>query len=573
MQPLARLLSARPPARLAHALLLVAQLVVVWGLWDRRDLTSGDTSAYYVMAAAVARDGDVNPLWSPLYTIFYGLFVGGGELPEPATTLHRLAIYLAAGQLVLVVTRRLLSPGLAWLVAAWWCCHPITFAALYEVHLFAFLPLLITWVVAAGAPGPGRRGAVLALLLGATLLVRNELVVATCLWAAVCVWTERARRDESSGRRLAVAYGVPLALLGVLLAGILTRSSVPGLAELRAGMRQKHAVNMAQVYAAGYQQRHPEWTSNPWTEPGALVAETFGEPEPSLGTMLARNPAAVAEHFLWNLRLTPAGLQVLLLNATSFEHNPDYAPVRLRAKYAALPSLAILAVWAGGLFAACRDRRRWSRWVRRRGPLLVTMGCVVATSLPVILTQRPRPSYLFPLGLTLMVCAGLGLEALLRCLPWRSSRTRLLVVALVPVFLLAVPLRCRPRRQERLLARTVERLWPFREHFRRRGAVLLKGEFAGEVANYVGLGRPTILDHGALRGWDERTPLTALLAKRGVDLVYVDDWLLTRLEGLPPEVAGPFVGRDELRDGWRRLAAVDVEGDRWRLFAREPVTR
>ena len=89
---------------------------------------------------------------------------------------------------------------------------------------------------------------------------------------------------------------------------------------------------MAQTYSFGYLQRHPEWQGNPWTGFRGLMRDQFGKELPSLVEMVRANPRAVAEHVLWNFRLVPNGLQVLLFNAAWGERNPDYAPVQTRSR-------------------------------------------------------------------------------------------------------------------------------------------------------------------------------------------------------------------------------------------------
>lgn len=551
-----------------HLLLGIAQLIIVWGMWSRRDLTYGDTSSYFLDAAGWARDRTLNILWSPLYTTFYGCFLDAGGDPDPGTTLHRIAIYLIAGQLVLWVCRRLLTPVLAWWVAVWWCCNPITADALYEVHLFAFIPTLVVWLVAGRARTPIGRGTVMALLLLTTLLVRNELSVALGCWVVLCAAKELRAREGVSWLRIAGSYGLPLVLaLGVVLATY-SRSTVRDRATLDRALEAKHTLNMAQVYCAGYQQRNPEWTHSPWTEYAGLTTATFGKPLPSLRDMLTTNPWATLEHFRWNLALTPAGLQVLLFNATHRTHNPDYVPVQTERPRALYLSLVVLAVWAGALVELRRRGPRWRAWVRRRRPLLSAMACVLVTSIPVILTQRPRPSYLFPLGLALMIATGLAVQVLLGRAP-RRVRSSWLWLPLLPLFAATVPWLCRPYGDgSRPLARVVSSLMPFRDLIRRPTTVFVKGEYAGEVGHYVGQARGQVQGYELLRSWDRATSLASHLERAGVNLLYLDETRLHELEALPPTITLPFTAELPSGNGWRRLAAVDSSAGRWRLYER-----
>src|SRR6185369_10155878 len=58
--------------RLAYAAILALQLKVVWGMWDRRDLTLGDTASYFTYAWSWYDHFGDFVCWSPLYTAFYG---------------------------------------------------------------------------------------------------------------------------------------------------------------------------------------------------------------------------------------------------------------------------------------------------------------------------------------------------------------------------------------------------------------------------------------------------------------------------------------------------------------------
>jgi hypothetical protein len=144
------------------------------------------------------------------------------------------------------------------------------------------------------------------------------------------------------------------------------------------------------------------------------MQEKFGAPQPTLWEMMAANPGEVARHFLWNTSLTRAGLEVLLFNATSARDNPDYAAVlRLPVLPPLLLGLTIL-VCLGGLLRMYRKPQEPSEHARsllaRMGPLFLA---ALLMSVAVILTQRPRPSYLLGQGVLLMLLAAVCLHALL----------------------------------------------------------------------------------------------------------------------------------------------------------------
>jgi hypothetical protein len=198
----------------AYPVLLAVQARAMWGLWDK-DLTSGDTASYFSMATLWHDHLQVNLAWSPLYTAYYGTvrwLVGGDAVT--ATVLHRAIIVLVLALLVLALLRRLLPAAIALLVACWWAVLPINFDSLYEVHLFAALPLVGAALLLTHEPGPWRRGTALALLVACAVLVRNEAGFVAILLAVGLAVSEWRRRRAGAGiptRRLAVALGVPLA--------------------------------------------------------------------------------------------------------------------------------------------------------------------------------------------------------------------------------------------------------------------------------------------------------------------------------------------------------------------------
>jgi hypothetical protein len=265
----------------------------------------------------------VNIDWSPLYTAFYGSFLFIARDPYLATILHRLVLILLISILLLFLLRSVLYPGLALLGTAWWTVVPTNYNNLYEVYLFALLSVLLAWILILRRNALRARGTAVALLAGSTILVRNEFVIAVALSAIMCLLYEYYQ----TGRALPIkseilTYGVPLAC-AVLLCVVAHWRSVIHFPELSAELKEKHTVNMCQVFAFGFQQRNSAWAGSPSLDCQSLMQETFGKGLPSFGEMLWANPAAVTEHLLWNLRLIPNGLQLLLFGAMFGGFNPD----------------------------------------------------------------------------------------------------------------------------------------------------------------------------------------------------------------------------------------------------------
>ena len=568
----------------AYPLLLALQLKVVWGVWAYRDVTLGDTTHYFARGWSWFTNWDVNIAWSPLYTAFYGSFLFVNPDPVWATFAHRLVIVLAAALLVLAVMRKLLPPAVAWLCAAWWAVLPIVFNTLYEVHLFAVIPVLGVWLLLLTARGPWRRAAALGLLAATTVLVRNELSVATAVLGLALAWYEWRRREEGRGRAgIVLAYATALGLAaGVVF--LAYHASTVKYPQLSRWLRDKHTVNMAQVYAFGYQQRHPEWTANPWLECYPLMKETFGSRMPTLREMIAANPAAVREHFAWNFSLAPSGIQLLMFSLASGSVSPDYdaaVGAWLNSRLATRLTIPVLVVWAAGLVALWRDRRElWRDWLAPRALGWVGMFAVATVVPLVIATQRPRPSYLFAFLVLLIALTGMFFHA--ATYRWRlGERLRHALPALAVVVLLIAPRHfTRADATPTPVADEVRRLLPHR-------AELLRGPTRLVVANMgsgaylcpTGVYRhprdqlpdPASGQRAAVRYHQFADLLDAarpgesfgqLLDRFHVSHIYLDEWHLTTLAGRAPG----FVSGDD--PGWELVASGDMPGDRWRFYRR-----
>src|SRR6266571_4814958 len=313
--------------RFAYAALLALQLKVVWGMWHWRDLTLGDEAGYYNLGWLWHARGQVDIVWSPLYTMFLGAFLRLSEDAYVVVVLHRVALVLAIAVLVLHLMRRLLPAGLAWWAAAWSALLPSYFDTAFTVHLFAALPALLSWILLLHWRSPWARGIVLALYLTAALLLRNEYAAAAGVlaggWLAFEIVGGRARRPRPAS--LLAAYALPLAAV-ILVVGAVYARSVVRFPVLAVTAERRHTLNMCQAYAFAYKQRHPEWDRNPWASCGEVMQLKFGKELPTLGEMLRANPAAVWEHVRWNFGLLPGGLELLLFGSTHAKCNPDYNP-------------------------------------------------------------------------------------------------------------------------------------------------------------------------------------------------------------------------------------------------------
>jgi hypothetical protein len=436
---------------------------------------------------------------------------------------------------------------------------------MYEVHLFGTIPLFACWLVILG--GRELRGAALAILATGAVLLRNELGVAVLVLAAFCLVAEvRARRRVEPARaaRLVVAYGLPMLLAAVVCAAAYWRSEIR-FADWRAAS-VKHTVNMCQVYAYGYQQRHPEWTRSPWTECSTLMQEHFGEPFPTFGKMVRSNPRAMATHFAWNAGLAGNGLQLVLFGATSGTVTPDYQPVKTRSTRAAVLSVLAGMVLIAGVVAIVRGPRDGlARWLADRTWGWLAILAMVPTWIAIILTQRPRPSYLLPLGVAVMAAVATSV----RITAWptltrRAGRAGLWVlVGLVAALVAWWPSRYGPRARPFLTL--YRRHLPFAGVIAQPQTMLLTSSYALDLSYYLGRGQSRILDYGAVAPWDDARGLQAALDDAGINLFYADEAMLDRLQSSGQHDA--LLGSMQTAE-WTLVGGENHKGARWRMWRR-----
>jgi hypothetical protein len=564
-------------AWVAYPAIALFQLKVLWGAWIYRDLTQGDTASYFQRGLLWHQYGKVDLIWSPLYTAFYGWCFGITGDVYAATILHRLLIVVLVALLVLALFRRLVSPGVAWLAAAWWAVIPYNFDV-FEVHLFAILPLVAAPLAVLIRPGPRGRGIALAIMASASVLVRNEMAVVAALLAALFfIWEIRyARRFEEGApfpiRTYGLAYGLPLAVCLLLVTFFATRSDIP-LSRLPQAYAPKHTVNMCQAFAFGYKQRHPEWTKDHWTECSELMQVQFGEPLPSLGTMIRRNPRAVAEHFAWNLRLLPGGLQLSLFGAMSGGISPDYGPVPVLRRRALTASAILALLLAAGIVAQLRDRSRIDGR-GASGPVVGWLALVPAALVALFLivpTQRPRPEYLYGLALPIVAAAAWAADTLVR----RWGLLDLLRLSMPAAILLAFPaygtyfVPPPGKAPARPLLEAVRRLEPCADRISAPGAVFLAGEHSFSLGGYLVRPRvdpkPRVLGTETFSQLGDSERVDAFLGRFEVTLVYLDEGVVSKLSSNPLHRA--FL-EGLGTNGWQTLASGQTAGSRWLLLAR-----
>jgi hypothetical protein len=562
----------------AYGMLFLVQLKIVWGIWRYKDLPFGDTSYYFVNAYRWFETFSVNLLWSPLYTAFYGTLLFFSKDVYLITILHRLIIVFAVTFLLFTLMRKILPQALAWMMTVWWAVLPINFFTLYEVHLFALIPILVAWNVVFYFPSGWSRGTALAILAGAAVLVRNELVISVVVFSACCIGWERYELKKkgitrsAAIRLVATHYVLPMCVSLVFCVFFYQRSEVT-FPNLSNALREKHTFNMCQTYAFGYLQRHPDWAKDPWLQCYDLMKETYGKERPTFREMLFANPKAVFQHVLWNLKLLPAGLQVMLFSATSSGTNPDYAFVPLNRKYPLVLSfiIGIIIIW--GMIIVYRQKQWWwLHWFQQRAFGWLSMMAVTSFTIPVILTQRPRSSYLFSLSVFLLAIIGSCLYVISkRLFGSKTLKGGTKLMALIMAFsLLAVPdlhyvYLLGGLKPSRTIYDVYRRLVPYQKIISSADTVFVAGRYAPEIGNYIGRGKPEVLKYNILsqRGPDE--PLEDFLDRRGITLFYVNEHLL-RESPLHPILKNFLL--NPVSRGWRVIASENRKagGIKWMLL-------
>jgi len=515
-------------------------------------------------------DFKVDLLFSPLYTAFLGSILDITRDVYATITAHRVIIVELASLGVLALMRRLLPASLALLIAAWWTILPINFNVLYEVHLFALVTVLAAWLVMAATDTPSTRGIALAILLAATVLVRNELAVGFLAFTLICLLREgnalySAGKAEPFWRERLVGYPVPLLASAVLCIAFYFRSIIRSPTIIGA-FHHKHAFNMCQLYAFGYWQRHPEWDHNPWLDCHQLMERLFGNAEPTLLQMLVSNPRALLDYFLWNISLIPDGIQLALFNAVSGRGNPDFNPVS-RSWVVIIPTLLVAAVVICGAVKLVREWDYWwPNWIRERRGLWLILFAVLCVAPPVILTQRPRPSYLFPATVVMMAAIGTCVHVLLKDRFLIAAKAAAVIG--VPLLLVAVPPYFMTHRSDRPLYTDYQRLHPFAGLLADKRNRIVIGDYESDLVNYLQLrnAHVTTMDYGFLSSEDAKRNLPKALDALRINALFIQPRVMPELRA-QPQSRQLLENPESL--GWKKLAPLDGETD-WLLLYRQP---
>jgi len=282
--------------------------------------------------------------------------------------------------------------------------------------------------------------------------------------------------------------------------------------------------------------------------------KAFGKPEVTMLQATRLNPKAMLDHYWWNVGLIPSGLQVLLFNVTSGQTNPDYVPVPVWPRAAIVASflLGALLIWGGIIFLREPAHRKYllaNLWG------WVVMACVASVVIIVMIIERPRPSYMFTLGLLITAWAGVSVQMITS--RWSGVvKLRPLFGPLVLAFILVLP--CYYFYRSDFAVRpgleVYRHLFPFRQLIRADAAVIYPIA-APELCAYL-----STPGH-ACRG----VPYTSI---RQVAATPNVQFFLANEDILRDASAADFLTRD-----WEIVGRENVPGNRWLLLEKMEASR
>jgi hypothetical protein len=505
--------------------------------------------------------------FSPLYITFFGWFVRFFDDAWQAMIAHRIVVVLLTSTGTWLVARRILPSVWAWFAAVWWVVLPINWNAYFEVHVFGFG--LLMWAIAfLGAQNRFAKAAGVALFVMAALLVRNEYLPAILLllvWMTYSAWKSGRLAGLSAELRI-IGGGLIATLLAItwLYSG---NSKQLDLAEVFQGFKARQRVNLQQVYPFGYQQRNPDFREDPWTQGSALMQRDFGRKDPTMGEALVANPKAFSEHVAWNCSLIPAGLQFGMLGRYYGTITPDFGAMKGSSLLAAFLFAGVIGIIICGLFRFIRNpqtRDLLKRYLRPRATTIAALSCTLPSVMLAIFTQRPRPSYIFPLTFSLMLLTLFCLRVLIIRLAGISQRARTagktILVVVGVLLVIVVPPTGRPSKNLTPIKDDYMRLKQHRDLF--PDAVFCSDVAWGEeLSNYLSSRHAKRIPAVPLASVIQRGMNLGLDEKR-INLLYLSPGSVSR-----EEVKEWRSSADE--KGWKKVGGSELEtGKSWELWSR-----
>jgi hypothetical protein len=197
-------------------------------------------------------------------------------------------------------------------------------------------------------------------------------------------------------------------------------------------------------------------------------------------------------------------------------------------------------------------------------------------AIPVMLVQRPRPSYFFYVSVIIITAIMAAFARILRDWPKGDDAMSLRALTVIALLILSMPTYTLPSYLPtgRPLLAKLEHLTPQRSWLAKPAGRVILGEWASELVFYLNLnlakghpleGTRVVFDNGLLRAWDGSTSLERFLAEQGVSIVYLDPLELARLR---PQPQAKKLLDNPLAVGWIDLAHEERGDQSWALLGK-----
>jgi len=245
------------------------------------------------------------------------------------------------------------------------------------------------------------------------------------------------------------------------------------------------------------------------------------------------------------------------------------------AMYALILGALTLVILAAGAILAWRARSKAPfSWISSR--VAIAFLPLLAMAVPVVLVQRPRPSYLFYVSVIVIATTMGAIALILRRRPGIGRSLDLGALAVASALILFMPrYSLRPYLPSgRPVLQKLEHLAPQRAMLLKAQGRLILGDWAPDLINYLGLSLPSsfpfegaqvVFGNDLLRRWHETTPLEQFLAEQQVGILYLDPHELARLR-MQPQAKNML---DNPRAaGWLDLAHEERGDESWALLAK-----
>jgi hypothetical protein len=212
-------------------------------------------------------------------------------------------------------------------------------------------------------------------------------------------------------------------------------------------------------------------------------------------------------------------------------------------------------------------------WINRAAIAFLPL---LMMAIPVVLTQRPRPSYFFYISVIVIAATMGAIGLILRRWPGVYRSLDIGAVAVASALLLFVPRYSLPPYlpSGRPVLQKLEHLAPQRTMLLKAPGRIILGDWANEVAHYLGLSAPSaippeepqvVFGNDLLRNWEGTIPLEQFLAEQRVHVLYLDPSELAWLRAQPQ---AKNVLDNPRAAGWL-VVAHEERGDRsWALLAK-----